>query len=724
MLVYVKAISSTVTKIVPIGFNALEELSDAELHQYLEELEDNELNSENEEDNLEVNETESAFEDEKHPEELRADIVKEEASCVNKKSGDSCINTKVISEKCDEGSCDQTLNPTSGHQDIDKVTISQENNTVSINENKSFVDNPSENFSTLGSLLEPRSAELKPVDSGVHTKNSEVVLDEVMSNDEAASKSASAINNLVSIDCHQNNRIVSETSDTTRITTQKNNTADYLRNDSSSLDAIYISSLQDSTDNGEDISQINLSKESGLCERNLPDSENNNSEGSSVDNRDVIPKGLTEIEYSEIPSCLVRMPKDGSTINVLGEEERPSRPKYLFLPSKITVESEQDELENSEHSPAAVAVMGPPGETPGMESHAEAKDNVDLLSPNNSDSSVEPLQSPEISPNTSAEDITDLLTPEERTLGKLPPFWVPDADAPNCMLCDARFTVLKRRHHCRACGKVMCSKCCNLKSRLEYMDNSEARVCQPCFATLAKVLMVEQGENNPTPNNPMEYCSTIPPLEQAASVLKQPPPSVLVPVGVLKREGSARSRSDVTKQVIFSDGIRPGGDLTELDGSSEPRLPYRRPGRVLKRVGTPPGPPCASSHSNQRLLPPLDPKTMSYIPADKGLPPLAIFNKGEVKFEDVVDHEKLMSSLSSETEQPAVFTINRNLFVHVKIISLDCCVNRTCWCFSTSGMNCVGQDELVVILECLPDEPTIPKDIFKHINNIYQDASR
>jgi len=53
--------------------------------------------------------------------------------------------------------------------------------------------------------------------------------------------------------------------------------------------------------------------------------------------------------------------------------------------------------------------------------------------------------------------------------------------------------------------------------------------------------------------------------------------------------GSTKSRSDVAKQVMFSDGIRPGGDLTELDGSSESRLPYRRPGRVLKRVGTPPG---------------------------------------------------------------------------------------------------------------------------------------
>jgi MAD (mothers against decapentaplegic) interacting protein len=51
--------------------------------------------------------------------------------------------------------------------------------------------------------------------------------------------------------------------------------------------------------------------------------------------------------------------------------------------------------------------------------------------------------------------MSDMLSPEERCLGKLPPFWVPDADAPNCMQCEIKFTVLKRRHHCRACGKVI-----------------------------------------------------------------------------------------------------------------------------------------------------------------------------------------------------------------------------------------------------------------------------
>ena len=38
--------------------------------------------------------------------------------------------------------------------------------------------------------------------------------------------------------------------------------------------------------------------------------------------------------------------------------------------------------------------------------------------------------------------------------GSIAPFWVPDTEAPVCMLCGVKFTMWKRRHHCRACGKV------------------------------------------------------------------------------------------------------------------------------------------------------------------------------------------------------------------------------------------------------------------------------
>lgn len=48
-----------------------------------------------------------------------------------------------------------------------------------------------------------------------------------------------------------------------------------------------------------------------------------------------------------------------------------------------------------------------------------------------------------------------------------PPDWVPDEACNSCVACKAPFTVIRRKHHCRSCGKVRvpnpqirCSECC------------------------------------------------------------------------------------------------------------------------------------------------------------------------------------------------------------------------------------------------------------------------
>lgn len=43
---------------------------------------------------------------------------------------------------------------------------------------------------------------------------------------------------------------------------------------------------------------------------------------------------------------------------------------------------------------------------------------------------------------------------------------------------------------------------------------------------------------------------------------------------------------------------------------------------------------------------------------------------------------------------------------------------------TTEGLSCVGQDEIVFLLEVLPEEKHPPKDVFSTVNMLYQEASK
>ncbi|KAM4569972.1 FYVE, RhoGEF and PH domain-containing protein 6 [Odontesthes bonariensis] len=79
-----------------------------------------------------------------------------------------------------------------------------------------------------------------------------------------------------------------------------------------------------------------------------------------------------------------------------------------------------------------------------------------------------------------AEGVVDSGAP----LGSKAPIWIPDLRATMCMICTCEFTLTWRRHHCRACGKVVCQACSANKYYLEYLKNQPARVCDHCFVKL------------------------------------------------------------------------------------------------------------------------------------------------------------------------------------------------------------------------------------------------
>ncbi|KAF7661685.1 hypothetical protein LDENG_00255920 [Lucifuga dentata] len=85
-------------------------------------------------------------------------------------------------------------------------------------------------------------------------------------------------------------------------------------------------------------------------------------------------------------------------------------------------------------------------------------------------------------------------------LGSKAPIWIPDPRATMCMICTCEFTLTWRRHHCRACGKVVCQSCSSNKHCLEYLKNQLARVCDQCFQTLQQQTSEEALSTALSPN--------------------------------------------------------------------------------------------------------------------------------------------------------------------------------------------------------------------------------
>ncbi|XP_048010376.1 FYVE, RhoGEF and PH domain-containing protein 4 isoform X1 [Megalobrama amblycephala] len=84
---------------------------------------------------------------------------------------------------------------------------------------------------------------------------------------------------------------------------------------------------------------------------------------------------------------------------------------------------------------------------------------------------------------SASKEVADEVSKEE--LGKRAPRWIRDNEVTMCMKCKEPFNALtRRRHHCRACGYVVCYKCSDHKAPLRYDSNRLNKVCKDCYLTL------------------------------------------------------------------------------------------------------------------------------------------------------------------------------------------------------------------------------------------------
>jgi len=71
-----------------------------------------------------------------------------------------------------------------------------------------------------------------------------------------------------------------------------------------------------------------------------------------------------------------------------------------------------------------------------------------------------------------------------KSLLDMPGLFMPDSDLEFCFQCERKFTIIHRRHHCRICGILFCSKCSALKITLPPCfrhGTAPVRVCEACY---------------------------------------------------------------------------------------------------------------------------------------------------------------------------------------------------------------------------------------------------
>lgn len=76
--------------------------------------------------------------------------------------------------------------------------------------------------------------------------------------------------------------------------------------------------------------------------------------------------------------------------------------------------------------------------------------------------------------------------------------WIPDSFSPHCLVRDCQKLLKKgKRHHCRACGRSICDKCC-FKEEVPQFKGKKVRCCRMC-----------KIPNTPTTNFPEVYDSVL-----------------------------------------------------------------------------------------------------------------------------------------------------------------------------------------------------------------------
>ncbi|CAJ0963188.1 unnamed protein product, partial [Mesorhabditis belari] len=308
-----------------------------------------------------------------------------------------------------------------------------------------------------------------------------------------------------------------------------------------------------------------------------------------------------------------------------------------------------------------------------------------------------------------------LLTESELKLGKTKPYWIPDSDCVLCMLCSVKFSLIVRRHHCRACGRVLCAACCNERATLAYLGDDEKknkqRVCQPCLTMLDRIKeyenaaalaeVIDGGGSSRTrgvlKSRPIEVIAAIDGEEPGPSSSLNPPPIAL--------EGTSVERK---RSVVFRDGIRPG-DARVSDPAEQSAVKALKKKPSRKRV-----------HVTQKLASlKLEEEMVSFLPKEGD-------NLYIIKSPDGTIRRNQIDEIESRLKDdlPVEIILKRNLSCVLQRANNSSKPAERIFSVSSRGFFAVGIDEMVYIWsmsgEVEENECKVPTDVLQRISEMFE----
>lgn len=182
------------------------------------------------------------------------------------------------------------------------------------------------------------------------------------------------------------------------------------------------------------------SKEDSVTEeKEMEESKQENSEGGAVVSGTQPKLNNSRLQPVSVPYGGAR-PKQPISLKLQIPQPLSGQVQNQFGPTAVSKNKNQ-ENQRGRNIPSETIQSGPDESADGVNEDAVVHSSI-LIPPESPDNDLQAGQQGALSRKPSS------------SLGEVAPVWVPDSQAPVCMKCDVKFTFTKRRHHCRACGKV------------------------------------------------------------------------------------------------------------------------------------------------------------------------------------------------------------------------------------------------------------------------------